>query len=272
MEMSPQLDDETSAAEASETADDSGENSAQETRKTDTGQEPVEDTNGGEEGENAPESDAGEADEYDGFYHDLSDFEEQPEQNEQEDAEGGDTPTDPEGEDGDEGENEGEAESEDDGTDADGSEQEEQVETDEDASEQEEASETEPDGNSFASWEQEDRAAILAAYPDLEGIFKGKHLSQVIDDPALFGFMRGSKDNRAKYSAVEAFEKASAKLLANRAAKSQATQNSKQHIKSGGGKAATPPSSIPQSMMKQLWDMFPGKTRAELEQLYKNVT
>ena len=117
-----------------------------------------------------------------------------------------------------------------------------------------------------------ERAAILAAHPELEGIFKGKQLIEVLDDPALFGFMRGSAENRAKYSAAEAFEKASAKLLATRAAKSQAKQNSKQHIKSGGGKAATPPSSIPQSMMKQLREMFPGKTRAELEQLYKNVT
>jgi hypothetical protein len=52
----------------------------------------------------------------------------------------------------------------------------------------------------------------------------------------------------------------------------QAKQNSKQHIKSGGGKAATPPSSIPTAMMNQVRDIFPGKTRAELEKLYHDVT
>ena len=106
--------------------------------------------------------------------------------------------------------------------------------------------------------------ALLGGKPVIQRVYE--QVAGVVEDVVV------ATDDERIYSAVEAFEKASATLLANRAAKVQAKQNSKQHIKSGGGKAATPPSSIPQSMMKQVRDMFPDKTRAELEQLYKNVT
>lgn len=211
-------------------------------------------------------------DEYDGFYHDMSDFEQT---NDDKPDEGGDTPVDPEGEDADEGENEDEEPEPEEDADPGEEDPEDEESTDTDASdgaEEQEPEEDREEKGGYSNWEAEDRAAILAAHPELETLFKDKSLGQMLDDPGLFAFMRGTAENRKKYSAVEAFEKASATLLANRAAKVQAKQNSKQHIKSGGGKAATPPSSIPAGMMGQLRQMFPGKSRAELEKLYHDVT
>lgn len=253
------------AEETAEQAVPDGDNSAQEAQEPaaeQTAAEPAQQAQGAENDPTPPPGndvpDAG--DDYDDFYHDMSDFEQPTDE-----AESGNTPIDPEGEDEDEGGNQGEAEPE--------VQPEEQPETDATAPEQDEPAETAPGGQvDFGSWEAEDRAAILAAHPELEATLKGKHLRDVLDDPGLFGYMRGSAENRAKYSAVEAFEKASANLLATRAATSRAKQDSKQHIRSGNGKAAAPTGSIPADMMRQLRSMFPDKTRAELEQLYKNVT
>lgn len=265
--------------ETAEQAVRDGDNSAQEAQEPaaeQTAAEPAQQAQGAENdptpppGDDAP--DAG--DDYDDFYHDMSDFEQPTDE-----AESGNTPIDPEGEDEDEGGNQGEAEPEVQPeedvpeTQPEGAEQEVQPETDAAAPEQDVPTETAPDGQvDFGSWEAEDRAAILAAHPELEATLKGKHLRDVLDDPGLFGYMRGSAENRAKYSAVEAFEKASANLLATRAATSRAKQDSKQHIRSGNGKAAAPTGSIPADMMRQLRSMFPDKTRAELEKLYKDVT
>lgn len=226
----------------------------------------------GDTADDSNESDDGDAfdDDYDSFYHDMSEIERDLKQtDDSEEDEGGDTTTDPEGEDGDEGENEDEnteeqANEEQTGAAADGGADETSADNETDA----------PSGAvaDYAAWESEDRAAILKAYPELEGALKGKHLSEVLDDPGLFGYMRGTAEARAKYSAVDAFEKASAKLIATRAAASKAKQNSKQHLKSSSGKAATASGAVPPDVMKQARELFPGKTRAEIEKLYKNVT
>lgn len=249
----------------------------------------------GSEGENSGSEDASEDeefDDYDEFYHDMSDFDEADINGnfdeDDEDFEGGDTTTDPEGEDGDEGENEGE-ESED-AVDEDADEGEQTAEGEQDTT-SDEGAEAGADDNAgaddqpkapegagdsgaidYASWEAQDRAAILKAHPELEGLLKGKHLSEVLDDPGLFGYMRGTAEARAKYSAVEAFEKASAKLLATRAAKAQAKQNSKQHINSSSGKAANAGQSMPPEQRRIFRDMFPDLTPAQREELYKSVT
>lgn len=232
----------------------------------------------GSEGENSGSEDASEDeefDDYDEFYHDMSDFDEADINGnfdeDDEDFEGGDTTTDPEGEDGDEGENEGEESENAVDEDADEGEQTAEGEQDTTSDESEEGA-----GDSgaidYASWEAQDRAAILKAHPELEGLLKGKHLSEVLDDPGLFGYMRGTAEARAKYSAVEAFEKASAKLLATRAAKAQAKQNSKQHINSSSGKAANAGQSMPPEQRRIFRDMFPDLTPAQREELYKSVT
>lgn len=249
----------------------------------------------GSEGENSGSEDASEDeefDDYDEFYHDMSDFDEADINGnfdeDDEDFEGGDTTTDPEGEDGDEGENEGEESENDADEDADEGEQtaegEQDTTSDEGAEagaddnagadDQPKASEGAGDSGAidYASWEAQDRAAILKAHPELEGLLKGKHLSEVLDDPGLFGYMRGTAEARAKYSAVEAFEKASAKLLATRAAKAQAKQNSKQHINSSSGKAANAGQSMPPEQRRIFRDMFPDLTPAQREELYKSVT
>lgn len=252
----------------------------------------------GSEGENSGSEDASEDeefDDYDEFYHDMSDFDEADINGnfdeDDEDFEGGDTTTDPEGEDGDEGENEGEESENADDEDADGGEQTAEGEQDTTSDESDEGAEAGTDDNAgakdqsnssegagdsgaidYASWEAQDRAAILKAHPELEGLLKGKHLSEVLDDPGLFGYMRGTAEARAKYSAVEAFEKASAKLLATRAAKVQAKQNSKQHINSSSGKAANAGQSMPPEQRRIFRDMFPDLTPAQREDLYKSVT
>ena len=249
----------------------------------------------GSEGENSGSEDASEDeefDDYDEFYHDMSDFDEADINGnfdeDDEDFEGGDTTTDPEGEDGDEGENEGEESENDADEDADEGEQTAEGEQDTTSDEGAEAGADDnagaddqpkaPDGAGdsgaidYASWEAQDRAAILKAHPELEGLLKGKHLYEVLDDPGLFGYMRGTAEARAKYSAVEAFEKASAKLLATRAAKAQAKQNSKQHINSSSGKAANAGQSMPPEQRRIFRDMFPDLTPAQREELYKSVT
>ena len=260
-------ENEQSVPQGDETSpNDSGEGAVEQQDEGDpNGEKNEEDEPSERELEDEPE------DEYDSFYHDMSDFEQT---NDDKPDEGGDTPSDPEGEDADEGENEDEEpEAVEDEPDEEEPEGHEPADTDtSDGAEEQEPEEDRKEKGGYSDWEAEDRAAILAAHPELEGAFKGKSLGKMLDDPGLFAFMRGTAENRKKYSAVEAFEKASATLLANRAAKVQAKQNSKQHINSGGGKAATPPSSIPAGMMGQLRQMFPGKSRAELEKLYHDVT
>ena len=297
-EMSLDSAQDSAAVEASENAAEGGEQSAGADVESAAEQESA-DKETGAEGENeVPEpgtesEDDDDFDDYDGFYHDMSDFEDE------DDSEGGDTTTDPESEDGDDGENEGEEqpESDEDGDGAEGeasedaentedaedgggddagdnAEQEGQGETEaaEGGTEQAEPPETAGGAADFSSWEQQDRAAILKAHPELEGLLKGKHLSEVLDDPDLFGYLRGSAASRAKYSAVEAFEMASAKLLATRAANAKAKQSSKQHINSSNGKAATANGAIPEDAYRRLRHEFPNKTRAEIENLYKRIT
>lgn len=261
-EMTPAAEQQDPAPEVEEIAPEEGEISEQAEAGEAAEQEPATEAENGAEAENQPETPPnGEAvedeDGYDDFYHDMSDFEQETPAEEGDD--GGDTPSDPEGEDADEGENQAE-------------EQPPVEEYEQEAEQEESSSETDPADVDYAAWEREDREAILAAHPELKATLEGKHLRDVLDDPGLFGYMRGSAENRAKYSAVDAFEKASAQLLAKRAADARAKQSSKQHIRSGSTKAATPPSSIPADMMRQLKDMFPGKTRDELLRLYNTVT
>lgn len=297
-EMSLDSAQDSAAVEASENAAEGGEQSASADVESAAEQEFADEETGAEGENEAPEHDAeseddDDFDDYDGFYHDMSDFEDE------DDSEGGDTTTDPESEDGDDGENEGEEqpESDEDGDGAEGeasedaentedaedgggddagdnAEQEGQDETKaaEGGTEQAESPETAGGAADFSSWEQQDRAAILKAHPELEGLLKGKHLSEVLDDPDLFGYLRGSAASRAKYSAVEAFEMASAKLLATRAANAKAKQSSKQHINSSNGKAATDARSMPPDQRRIFRDMFPDLTPAQREELYNSVT
>lgn len=255
--------------ESPEDSDDSGgENSAQDEQDEQAQQQPAEPSKQGTEAEKQSDEDADDpmADEgdYDGFFHDMSDFEDAGEEAEAEEPEGDDVGEEADAEeseeDGGQDEQEGEAETEPEGT--------EQAEADETPGNEATSAAT-PD---FALWEKEDRDAILAAHPSLAPLFKGKHLAEVIDDPALFGYMRGNAAQRAKYSAVDAFEVSAKRLIANNAAKAAAKAASKQHIKSSNGKAATPPVAIPAEMKTQLRAMFPDKSWAEIEKIYKSVT
>lgn len=282
-EMTPAAEQQDPAPEVEENAANDGEISNQAESEIATEQEPDPEPDNGAEAENQPDTPPNseaiedEEDGYDDFYHDMSDFEQESldeaseednnEDNDEDEDDGGNTPSDPEGEDEDEGENEADKQPPEDNA-----EQEEQPETGAETPEQDNASETEPVATDYGAWEKEDREAILAAHPELKAVLEGKHLRDVLDDPGLFGYMRGSAETRAKYSAVEAFEKASAQMLAKRAADARAKQNSKQHIRSSSGKAAAPPDSIPSDMMRQLREMFPDKTRDELVRLYKTVT
>lgn len=296
-EMSLDSVQDSAVVEASENAAEGGEQSAGADVEVAAEQDSA-DGQEGSEGENSGSEDASEDeefDDYDEFYHDMSDFDEADINGnfdeDDEDFEGGDTTTDPEGEDGDEGENEGEESESDADEDAGEGEQTTEGEQDTTSDESDEGAEAGTDDNAgaddqpkapegagnsgaidYASWEAQDRAAILKAYPELEGLLKGKHLYEVLDDPGLFGYMRGTAEARAKYSAVEAFEKASAKLLATRAAKARAKQNSKQHINSSSGKAANAGQSMPPEQRRIFRDMFPDLTPAQREELYKSVT
>ena len=304
IEMSLDSAQDSAAVEASENAAEGGEQSAGADVETAAeqdsadGQESSESENSGSDDVSGEGSDASDDeefdDDYDEFYHDMSDFDEADLDGnfgeDDEDFEGGDTATDPEGEDGDNGENEGEesegdpdeqtnddenAEGEDNTSDDESGEgTDEGADDNAVADDQPEPSEDTGDSGAidYASWEAQDRAAILKAHPELEGLLKGKHLSEVLDDPGLFGYMRGTAASRAKYSAVEAFEKASAKLLATRAANAKAKQSSKQHINSSNGKAANAGRSMPPEQRRIFRDMFPDLTPAQREELYNSVT
>lgn len=256
---------------ADEEAAETAETSAEEANDNEGGEEPAEEESpaedkneGSEDGEEFADDDY---DEYDGFYRDASDFEdvddntsddddESDEDTDEPDDESGDTPSDPEDEDGDEGENEVSEEGE-----------------EEEPAEEPEAEETPAEGGeaSYSSWEEEDRAAIIKAHPELEKLLKDKPLGEILDDVDLFVYMRGSPAARAKYSAADAFDKAAAKFLAKRAAAPRAKADSKAHLTAGKGKAAAAPVKLPPEIRAQK-HLYPGKTDAEILALYKQFS